>query len=362
VVAVSAGGYHSLALMSDGTVVGWGWNFFGQATVPSGLSNVAAVVAGYAHSLALKRDGTVIAWGDNSRGQTGVPPGLSNVVALAPGPMASHVLATQKQVVSLPALAATRSGDSVIISWPSPSTGWTLQQNAALNQTNWTTNSYPISDNGLTRSIAIPSPAGSLFFRLIELVTPQLPGGGAPATFYVATNGDDAWSGTLPSPNTNNSDGPFATFDRARAAVRPLSQTNPVSVQLRAGTYFLSATELFASADSGTSNAPITYANYPGEAPVISGGRLISGWAPSSTVGGAWQASVAGFAPFEQLWVNGQRRSLILCSCRRPCLQHFLCNCWGPIEQQRADWPGKAHRLPIPILHVGLAPRRGLRF
>ncbi len=48
-----AGGCHSLALQSDGTVVAWGDNRFGQTNVPPGLSNVVAIAAGYYHSLAI---------------------------------------------------------------------------------------------------------------------------------------------------------------------------------------------------------------------------------------------------------------------------------------------------------------------
>jgi hypothetical protein len=51
--AIAAGGSHSLALKSDGTVVGWGDNFYGQARPPSGLSNVVAVAAHWYQSLAL---------------------------------------------------------------------------------------------------------------------------------------------------------------------------------------------------------------------------------------------------------------------------------------------------------------------
>ena len=91
VTAIAAGGYHSLALKSDGTVVGWGgnddgWgNSTGQATVPDELMNVAAIAAGYVHSLSLKSDGTVVGWGDNSVGQLNVPGGLTNVTAIAAG-------------------------------------------------------------------------------------------------------------------------------------------------------------------------------------------------------------------------------------------------------------------------------------
>ena len=85
VVAIAAGRKHRLALKSDGTIVGWGANNYGQATPPVGLSGVVAIAAGDYHSLALKRDGTVVGWGDNSAGQATPPSGLSRVVAIAAG-------------------------------------------------------------------------------------------------------------------------------------------------------------------------------------------------------------------------------------------------------------------------------------
>ena len=63
VTAISAGGYHSLALKDDGTVVAWGGNYNGESTVPAGLSGVTAISGGGFHSLALKDDGTVVGWG-----------------------------------------------------------------------------------------------------------------------------------------------------------------------------------------------------------------------------------------------------------------------------------------------------------
>jgi hypothetical protein len=97
VTAISAGGYHSLALKSDGTVVAWGCsaaNNFGQCNVPSGLRGVKTIAAGYAHSLALKGDGSVVAWGCGGGldfGQCSVPIGLSGVGAISAG--ATHSLA-----------------------------------------------------------------------------------------------------------------------------------------------------------------------------------------------------------------------------------------------------------------------------
>ena len=89
VTAISAGGYHSLALKNDGTVLAWGYNGEGQLGdgTDSDLSNtpvqivgengidhlngVAAISAGSNHSLAFKSDGTVWAWGYNGEGQLG---------------------------------------------------------------------------------------------------------------------------------------------------------------------------------------------------------------------------------------------------------------------------------------------------
>ena len=98
-VALAAGDYHSLALTADGRVVGWGANWSGQTAIPSGLSNVVALAAGWKHSLALTAEGRVVVWGDNSYGQTNIPNGLSNVVALAAGVVDSLALTADGRVV-----------------------------------------------------------------------------------------------------------------------------------------------------------------------------------------------------------------------------------------------------------------------
>ncbi len=84
-VSISAGGFHTLGLREDGTVIAWGRNDVAQTNVPAGLSNVIAVAAGGGHSLALLENGTVRAWGQNFCGQTNVPGGLTNVTAIAAG-------------------------------------------------------------------------------------------------------------------------------------------------------------------------------------------------------------------------------------------------------------------------------------
>jgi alpha-tubulin suppressor-like RCC1 family protein len=82
VVKIAAGGNHSLALLSNGTVMAWGENGSGQlgngtttnSAVPlpvQGLSGVIAIAAGQEYSLALLANGTVMAWGANGEGQLG---------------------------------------------------------------------------------------------------------------------------------------------------------------------------------------------------------------------------------------------------------------------------------------------------
>jgi alpha-tubulin suppressor-like RCC1 family protein len=83
-IDVSVGGGHVLGLRTDGTVVAWGGNECGQATVPASATNIAQISAGALHSLALRTDGTLLAWGAGFHGGV-VPAGLSNVVQIAAG-------------------------------------------------------------------------------------------------------------------------------------------------------------------------------------------------------------------------------------------------------------------------------------
>jgi alpha-tubulin suppressor-like RCC1 family protein len=97
VVATSAGGRHVLALRSDGTVLAWGDNTSGQlgngAASPNasaenpvtvkGLAGVTQVSAGDEHSLALLSNGTVMAWGSNSHGELGNGTTTSSAVPVA---------------------------------------------------------------------------------------------------------------------------------------------------------------------------------------------------------------------------------------------------------------------------------------
>lgn len=104
-----------------------------------------------------------------------------------------------------------------------------------------------------------------------------------PRIFYVAPTGDDSWSGTMASPNRNLTDGPFATFERAREAIRELKRSEGlpsggVTVQVREGTYSLSHSLILSTEDSGSKDAPIRWEAYPNEDVVLTGGRGIGGF------------------------------------------------------------------------------------
>ncbi|MEP2776553.1 MAG: choice-of-anchor D domain-containing protein [Luteolibacter sp.] len=119
VVAIAAGGLHSLALCADGTLAAWGYNIYGQlgdnstvqrnapvavnvAAGTSALSGkmVTSITAGFYHSLVLCTDGTLAAWGYNNLGQLG-----NNSTAQRNAPVAVNVAGalSDKTVTSIEA-------------------------------------------------------------------------------------------------------------------------------------------------------------------------------------------------------------------------------------------------------------------
>ncbi|NWF84209.1 MAG: hypothetical protein HXY18_10305 [Bryobacteraceae bacterium] len=135
IVSISAGEGHVLALRNDGTVWCWGSNDSGQCgdgtsgnqrptpVQVAGLSGVIAIAAGGSHSLAVKSDGAVWAWGSNSNGQLGdgttsgafLPrqvPGLTGVVSAAGGYAHSLVLDSSGRVWAWGSNSSGQLGDN----------------------------------------------------------------------------------------------------------------------------------------------------------------------------------------------------------------------------------------------------------
>ena len=131
---------------------------------------------------------------------------------------------------------------------------------------------------------------------------------------YVSPKGNDTWSGRLQAPNAARTDGPFASPRGARNALRELRRhkklTVPVRVEIADGIYRLTDTLFFRTEDSGEKKFPITYAAAPGARPVISGGRVITGWEKTGSKN-VWKTEIPdvkrGKWDFRQLFVAGKR-------------------------------------------------------
>lgn len=58
-VAIAAGYFHGLALRVDGSLIGWGDNYYGQTNVPAG-NDFVAIAAQNGTNLALRSDGSLV--------------------------------------------------------------------------------------------------------------------------------------------------------------------------------------------------------------------------------------------------------------------------------------------------------------
>src|SRR5262249_46476369 len=71
------------------------------------------------------------------------------------------------QTPGAPLLTVRVSGtNSVIITWPSPSTGFGLFQNTNVAGTNWTSVATSPTDDGTTKTVIITPPVGNRYYRL----------------------------------------------------------------------------------------------------------------------------------------------------------------------------------------------------
>src|ERR1035437_7690919 len=112
----------------------------------------------------------------------------------------------------------------------------------------------------------------------------------APLTLYVATNGNDLWSGRLVTPNKARTDGPLSSLAAARDRIRGERIGNqPVQLLVRGGTYCLPAPFVLEPQDSGTAETPVVYAAFQREKPVFSGGRAIAGFRQT---GNLWETTI----------------------------------------------------------------------
>lgn len=98
VTGVAAGQFISAALRSDGRVVVWGNNTFGECEVPTDLADVKSIAAGDMHLIAVTRDGRVVTWGRSDSGE-GMPSRIQGAVAACGGTFHSLILRRDGRVV-----------------------------------------------------------------------------------------------------------------------------------------------------------------------------------------------------------------------------------------------------------------------
>ena len=140
---------------------------------------------------------------------------------------------------------------------------------------------------------------------------------------YISPNGDDSWSGKLPEPNKNETDGPIKTLNQLQKILpefQGVSYKNPLpsysscavnkpcTVWMREGRYQLDKPLKFAPRNA----APLTFAAYKNEKVSLSGGMKITDWHETEFNGKTvWVSEIpevkSGNWNFTQLWVNDQR-------------------------------------------------------
>ncbi|MER5509287.1 RICIN domain-containing protein [Streptomyces sp. NPDC002766] len=137
---------------------------------------------------------------------------------------------------------------------------------------------------------------------LTSLTTAAPASAATQATYYVAPNGNDGSPGTITAP--------FKTLQHARDVVRTVNDnmTGDINVYLRGGTYPVSSTIGFTSADSGTNGHHVVYAAYQNEKPVLDGGVPVTGWTQHS--GNIWKATLNRDTKLRALYVNGKRAQM----------------------------------------------------
>jgi alpha-tubulin suppressor-like RCC1 family protein len=281
VTAIAAGGEHALALLDSGEVSAWGGNGAGQlgdgskggmSNVPTpvaNLSGVTAIAAGGHHSLALLSGGSVLAWGYNPDGQLGNGSNLDSPVPVA--------------VMGIGQVAGIAAGGSHSLSFgpPPPSVSGVSPNSGP--QPGGTT--VAITGANLAEASAVrfgTNPASSFTVNSATSITAIAPGGTGIVDVSVTTpvststtNAGDKFS-YLPPPTVTKvkvNKGPASGGTTVTITGTALSGTTAVSFGANAAGQFTvsSATSIAAVSPAGTSG------------PVDVSVTTASGSSPSST-------------------------------------------------------------------------------
>ncbi len=205
VIAIAAGVRHSLALCSDGTLVAWGFNGFGElginnntnSSVPVAVTtsgalsgkSVVAISAGVYFSAALCSDGTVATWGTNSEGQLG---NGTTTFSLVPVAVTTSGLLSGKTVISLStgySHCLALCSDGTLASW-----GWNINGQLGINSTTRSLAPVAVDTSGVLsgKTVLAVSAAGTNSLVLCS--------DGTLASWGKNTNGELGNNSTINSP------------------------------------------------------------------------------------------------------------------------------------------------------------------
>jgi sugar lactone lactonase YvrE len=135
--------------------------------------------------------------------------------------------------------------------------------------------------------------------------------------FFVSPSGSNSNAGTTLATA-------LATMGGAQSKIesQALAGTEAITVALAGGSYYSTSLSFNSTTDSGTATYPITYTNYPGQTPILSGGTRLTGNVTFSTsttgicsgISNCYTATLSsGYASnscsstpcyFERLWYN----------------------------------------------------------
>lgn len=123
--------------------------------------------------------------------------------------------------------------------------------------------------------------------------------------FYVSADGNDNGDGSQQSP--------FKTIERAKQEVKKYNakMTGDIAVNILGGTYYQTESIDFLTEDSGFNGYNVIYRGI--DAPIISGGRLICGFVPSSRKDGVYELYLPQYLNkgiFELYNADGGKRQL----------------------------------------------------
>lgn len=123
----------------------------------------------------------------------------------------------------------------------------------------------------------------------------------AQQTYYVSPAGNDTWTGTLPNTNSNQSDGSFASIQKAADVMQPGD-----NCLIRNGTY----RETVRITQSGTSGSPIRFEAYPGESVYIIGTDRVPGNKWQSYKGSIYMAELSEIGAVSQVFIGDERMEI----------------------------------------------------